>query len=306
MIDLFAANEGVIAGALVFALLAYSLQVALRAGVFSFAGFAAYGIGAYGSGFLLLEGWNEVGAILVVLVGVALLGWLFAVLLTRLKSLYLAMATLALVLLVQSAALAAEPVTGGALGMYGVPPVVDTLTTLVVTAAVLVGVLLTQRGRPGRRLLALRTDEALAEAMGIDVRRRQRVAFVWSTVLGGIAGICQLSLVGVFTPEDVGFPVIVTTLTVLVLGGTWHWAGPIVGAVLTAFLPFWLAAVGDWRPVVEALVTVLVVIFLPGGLVSLVQRGGGALRGRGRRSKPPEPVEPAAVTPAEMRTEAVR
>jgi branched-chain amino acid transport system permease protein len=302
MIDLFAANEGVIQGALVFALLAYSLQLALRAGVFSFAGFACYGIGAYGSGYLLQQGWNDVLAIVTVLVVVAVLSLVLAVLLTRLKSLYLAMATLALVLLVQSAALAAEPVTGGALGMYGVPSVLGTVPALVVTLLVLGGVLLTQRGRPGRRLLALRTDEALAEAMGIDVRRRQRSAFVASAVLGGVAGICQLSLVGVFTPEDVGFPVIVTTLTVLVLGGTWHWAGPIVGAVLTAFLPFWLAAVGDWRPVVEAVITVLVVIFVPGGLVSLVQRGRGALRRRPR----PTPAPEDETEPQAMRAEAVR
>ncbi|MFI5426681.1 branched-chain amino acid ABC transporter permease [Aeromicrobium sp. UC242_57] len=275
-------NEGYIQGALVATLLAASVQVALRAGVLSFAGAGFYGVGAYGLGYLTTtQGWGTPAAMLVLLVGTVIASWLLALVLARLRALYLAMATIAFVLLVHIAALAWDGVTGGPIGMYGIPPVLSTGSVALIVLGILVINALSQRGARGRSLLALRLDEPLAGALGIDVRRAHRAAFVWSAVIGSVAGFCQVTLLTVFTPENVGFPVVVSALTALVVGGAWHWAGPFVGAVVFAWMPVYLGAIGEWRAIVEGVLTVIVLIYLPHGIVGTVSAMSDRARAMG-------------------------
>lgn len=266
----FSSNETLIQNALVAALLAYSVQVALRAGVFSFAGIGFFGIAAYGVGYLLTnKGWGTVPALLVVLAGTAVLSLALGLILARLRALYLAMATLALVLLVQTAAVVWDDVTGGSIGLFGVPPVFGTVTVAAFVAITALAAALSQRGATARRLLVLRTDEPLAGASGVDVRRSHLTAVVFSSLIGALAGACQIVLLTVFTPENVGFRVVETTLTVLVIGGTWHWAGPLIGGFIVALLPQWLASFDEWRIVVQGVIVIAMVVYLPGGVAGL-------------------------------------
>jgi branched-chain amino acid transport system permease protein len=266
----FSSNEALIQNALIAALLAYSVQVALRAGVFSFSGIGFYGIAAYATGYLLTKkGWATAPAVVVVLVGSGILSLLLGLVLARLRALYLAMATVAIVLLVRTAALVWDDVTGGAIGLFGVPPVFGTWTLITTVVVIALAAALTQRGATGRRLLVLRTDESLAGASGVDVRRNHLIAVVFSSVIGAVAGACHIVLLTVFTPENVGFHVLTSTLTVLVIGGTWHWAGPLIGGFIVAWLPQWLAALEEWRIVVQGVVVILMVIYLPYGVAGL-------------------------------------
>ncbi|SNQ50595.1 putative Branched-chain amino acid transport system permease protein LivM (TC 3.A.1.4.1) [Frankia canadensis] len=273
MIDWFSGNEGYIQGALVAALLAASVQVALRAGVLSFASVGFYGVGAYGTGYLTAtQGWGTAPAATVVVIITMVLSWLLALVLARLRALYLAMATIAFVLLVQIGALAWDSVTGGPLGLFGIPPALGTGGVALILAGVLAVNALTQRGAVGRRLLLLRKDEALASALGVNVRHQHQIAFVWSAVLGSLAGISQASLLTVFTPENLGFSVMVSALTALVVGGTWHWSGPLIGGVVFSwFLSAYLGFASDYRGVVEGALTVVVLVFLPKGLAGLFE-----------------------------------
>lgn len=287
MIEWFSLNEGYIQGALVATLLAASVQAALRAGVLSFAGAGFYGVGAYGFGYLTtVHGWGTFAAILVLLAATAVLSWVLALILARLRALYLAMATIAFVLLVHIAALSWDTVTGGPIGMYGIPPVLSTVSVALIVVAVLVVNAVSQHGARGRRLLVLRLDEPLAGALGNDVRRAHRVAFVWSSVIGTVAGFCQVTLLTVFTPENVGFPVVVSALTALVVGGAWHWAGPFIGAVVFAFMPVYLGAIGEWRAIVEGVLTVIVLIHLPRGIAGALVTGAGWARSRHAGASP--------------------
>lgn len=278
----FSNSEGFFQGALIATLMASSVQVALRAGVLSFASVGFYGIGAYGAGFLLTKGaWPILPVVLVILAGATIVAFLLALVLARLRALYLAMATLAFVLLVHSASLALDEITGGPLGLYGIPTELGTISVAFIGALVIAINALTQRGESGRKLLLLRQDEALAGALGVDVRRTRRAAFVWSSVLGTLAGVCQANLLTVFTPENFGFGLIVSTLTALVIGGTWHWAGPIIGGLVLAWLPQWLAFAGEWREVAEGIITIVVLIFLPAGIGGVIDR---VLRGTRRQT----------------------
>jgi branched-chain amino acid transport system permease protein len=281
----FSSNEALLQNAIIAALLAYSVQVALRAGVFSFAGIGFYGISAYAVGYLLTEkAWSTVPAVVAALVGTAVLSFGLSLILARLRALYLAMATLALVLLVRTAALVWDDVTGGALGLVGVPPNFGTGTVALLAGITAAAAALSQRGATGRRLLVLRTDESLAGASGVDVRRNHVVAFVFSSVIGALAGACHIVLLTVFTPENVGFGLLTSTLTVLVIGGTWHWTGPIIGALIVAWLPEWLASLNEWRIVVQGAIVIAMIIYLPSGVAGLFDTARRMVRSR--RSPP--------------------
>lgn len=281
MIDWFDANESLIQSALIFALLAYSFQVALRSGVFSLAGVGFFAIGGYASAILVQkEGWATVPAILVSLVGAAAIGLALSLVLSRLRSLYLAMATVAFNLLVQVTANEWDSLTGGALGMYGIPV---TITTGVLTLVVLVVSIFLwwrERGSSGRTLETMRLDEQLAPTLGIDVVRRRHRVFALSAVLGALSGALNSLTFSTLAPAQVGFGLIVTALTMIVIGGISSWLGPLVGAFIVTWLPDWLAFAGEWRPVVEGLIVVFMVVWVSDGLVGLVLRARRRLVGR--------------------------
>jgi branched-chain amino acid transport system permease protein len=299
MMEWFSSNEGYVQGVLVTALLAVSVQAALRAGVLSFASVGFYGVGAYGVGYLTtVRAWGVLPSFGLLLILTVSIAFVLALILSRLRALYLAMATMAFVLLIQIAALAWDSVTGGPIGMFGIPPELGTGSVTLILIAALAVSAFTQRGVTGRSFKLLRQDEALASALGVDVRRSHRIAFVWSAALGTTAGVCQANLLTVFTPENLGFPVIVSALTVLVVGGTWHWFGPVIGAALFAWLPLWFAFIGEWRGLAEGLITVVVLIFLPAGIAGLCSTGARALYGFTAMSRPrTEPSGDTASSP---------
>jgi branched-chain amino acid transport system permease protein len=296
MSNWFTSNESLIQSALVFALLAYSFQVALRAGVFSLAGVGFFAIGGYTSAILSSKhGWPSVLAILAALVLSGVIGLGLALVLARLRSLYLAMATVAFNLLVQVVANEWDGQTGGALGLFGVPVAVTTLglvATVIVVSLVLWG---RERGSSRRTLEALRLDEQLAPVLGIDVVRRRHQAFVLSAVLGALSGAMNTLLFTTISPAQVGFGLIVTALTMIVIGGISSWVGALVGAFIVTWLPDWLAFSGDWRPIIEGAITVFMVVWVSDGLVGLLGRGRRYLMARApslRRSAVPAEAGP--------------
>lgn len=281
---LWMGQEAVAQLALIYLLLAFSVHVASKVGMLSLAGVACYGVGAYTTGYLTIQGTPVFGAVIasVSLAGVIGLGLAFV--LARLQGLYLAMATFALVLLVQILAVEWESVTGGPIGLLGLPLGVTTELVLVVAVLICVTLALLERGRTGNAIEAVKLDPALAESLGIRVARIRRAAFTLSAALGGFAGAFSAMLFGIFTPEDVSFHLIVDVLTMIVIGGTAAWYGPVIGAAFVAWLPEILAFAGAERPIVQAAFVVLVVVLFPQGAVGLV-RSGRALLVRARASR---------------------
>lgn len=281
-LGLSGSTETTIRTGLVLVLLAFSVHVAVRSSMFSRAGVGFSGIGGYTAAVLAMDGITPALAVLAAILLCAVLGAGLALVLGRLRALYLAMATFAFVLLVQVLALEWEGVTGGPLGLFGVPTVVGIPVLAGVAALVATAVALAERGRSGRILEALRLDDQLAEALGVDVVRRRRVAFVLSSGLGGLAGALSALSFSVLTPDEVSFSLIVDVLTVIVLGGTAAWYGPVIGAFVVVWLPEVLDFLGTARPLVQGALVVLVIVLAPEGAVGLVQ----AVRRRLRRSPP--------------------
>lgn len=295
----FVSNQALIQMALVYVLLGYSLQIPLRAGVFSFAAGGFYSFGAYTAGVLVKAGLDPTLSIVVAMAAAGVVGLGLSAILSRLKSLYLAMATLAFIFLVK---LVAEslPITGGTIGLLGVPRITGTGHLVVAVLAVTVLVWLMSRGRLARITETMRTDDMLAGTIGMSVLSQRHVVFVISSVLGALAGSLYVLTFTVVIPDQVGFDLMLTALTILVIGGSRHWFGVIIGAFVVAWLPQWLAVFGQWRPVVDGVVIVAIAVFASNGVTGVLD----AIMARARRRRNARDPE-AALAAATLDTTAV-
>jgi branched-chain amino acid transport system permease protein len=283
----FTNNQVLLENILIYGLLAFSVQVALRTGIFSLAGIGFYAIGSYTAALLVKDGWPAVFAVLAALALTAIIGYLLAVLLVRLRDLYLAMATFAFDLMVGVIALNWGGLTGGALGVNLIPVSVSLLGLILITIGVVVLLTLMESGTLGRTLVAVREDEQLALSFAVDTRRYRRFAFVISSMLGCLAGAMHALIFNVIQAQDAGFNLIVLALTMVILGGFGSWVGAALGAFLLTWIPIRLTSVGVWWPVYYGGATVLVATFAPGGLIGIARKGvRAALNLRDRRPRP--------------------
>jgi branched-chain amino acid transport system permease protein len=158
---------------------------------------------------------------------------------------------------------------------------------LAVLATLLCGLIL--RSRVGRVLLAIRQNEALAEAVGVATWRYKLFAFVASAVFAGLAGALYAHFTGFLNPDPFGVDQSLNAILAVILGGSGTLSGPIVGAFAVVFLPEYLRVAETYRLVIYGLILVVATIFMPRGLVPLAVQGAQALRAairRGRRAGP--------------------
>jgi branched-chain amino acid transport system permease protein len=216
----------------------------------------------------------------------------------RLHSHYFALATLALAALVNLAAVNIESVTGGANGLIGFGARLPhglwllALVWLCLIAAVVLQSWLFA-GRLGEAARLLREAPLAAATLGVDAARWRLVAFACGGALAGGAGASAAALNGVVSPEATGFALMVACLTSVVLGGSRHAMGAVLGAALTVCLPELLRGLQSPWLLVYAVATLLVVRFAPEGLAAAVDRLRGATPG-----SLPLPAIPDRLAPA--------
>ena len=255
---------------------------------------ALFGLGAYAAA--LTAPCLGPFALPVAILAAAIPAALVAGPLLRLQSHYFALATLALASLVNLVAVHAESFTGGANGLAGFATALPRGPVLLVTVWVclIAGVLLYAwlfEGTTGRE----GAPAARSAAARRHARHRWRawrfVAFVAGGALAGLAGACSAALSGVVSPEATGFSIMVLCLTLVVLGGSRHPMGAVVGAALAVGLPELLRDLqGAWL-LAYAVATLAVVLWAPEGLAGLIDRL------RGARRAPRRPAGPADVVP---------
>jgi len=149
------------------------------------------------------------------------------------------------------------------------------------------------RGRLGKAWAAIRQDELAALSQGIDVARYKMIAFVFSAILAGFAGALEAHLQTFVDPGDQQYGVTraVQVLSFAVLGGTGHFIGPVVGALVVTTLPWVFVQAQAYINIVTGVFLIAVIIFRPQGIVG---RGGLAIirpawwprRNRGRAPSP--------------------
>jgi branched-chain amino acid transport system permease protein len=264
---------------LVFALFAASLQFVMGTGGMASFGHAAYfGLGAYAAALAVKQGIPMelalVAAPLVAMAGALVVGR-FCV---RLSGVYLAMLTLAFAQIAWSVAFQWDDVTGGSNGIVGVWPASWLASkaayywfALVLVGAGLVAIAWIAHAPFGYTLRACRDSPLRAAAIGVDVRRTQRLAFAIAGGFAGLAGGLYAFSKGSISPETLGIPRSVDALVMVLLGGLNALAGPLLGAAAFTWLSDTLARVTNYWHAVLGAAIVVIVVAAPMGI-------GGALQ----------------------------
>ncbi|MEH3087312.1 MAG: branched-chain amino acid ABC transporter permease [Xylophilus ampelinus] len=249
------------------ALLALSIYLTLSCGMLAMANAAFMGIGAYTASLLTMNGEC---AFPVALAGgmaaPALMAFAIGKPTLRLSGVYLAMATLAFGEVVRIVVLNAETWTGGALGLNGIPQSTQWWHIALALALVLALLWRMKHSRVGRAFEAIKEDETAAGLMGIDVGAHKMLAFVLGAAIAGLAGALNAHLTFFIGPNEYGFDRGVEILTMAILGGINGLAGPVLGGAILTLLPEVLRAFQGFRLVVNGLILVLIVLFLPKGI----------------------------------------
>lgn len=150
------------------------------------------------------------------------------------------------------------------------------LVWAIVTLAVVYRIV---RSRLGRTLLAIRSDEFLAQAQGIPVLRYKLAAFALAAGLSGVAGGLYGFYLTVVDPTIFGFYFTQAMLVIVVVGGRGSFWGVTLAALVLSAAPEALRWANEWRLITYGVVLVVVVLTMPGGFAGLVkQRFGGRWR----------------------------
>ncbi|MCT4371392.1 branched-chain amino acid ABC transporter permease [Yangia mangrovi] len=268
-------------------LIGYAGQISL-----GHAGFA--GIGAYACA--LAPEHLGLHPALAVLLGAVISGVMAALIgkpILRLKGYYLAVATLGFGILVSMVLTNERALTGGPDGMNVADLGLRSLLRdmgwrlsggefwyMICGVVLLVGAWLALNlfdSPSGRAMRALHGSEVAAATVGVDVPRQKLRAFVISAVYASVAGSLLALQNGYITPDVAGFMHSVEMVTMAVLGGVGSVLGATFGAAILTLLPQVLTVFAEYEQLVLGLVMVLVMIFLPQGLLPSIAR---RLKGR--------------------------
>lgn len=304
LLDLWAAYGSTVAFALVNALFALSTYAVLSTGLLSFTTvvFAAVG------GFLAAQGVGKLGlpvplAFALAAGGGTLASGVVAALFLKLETHWLALASLALVLITRVVALNAPALTGGVNGLI-VPQSVGVGELALLLALVALVFHRLHRSWFGLAARAVREDKAVAATMGIAAHRIQLTAFLISGAVGGLGGAALAFTLQFISPETYFIGIAFTMIAGTVLGGSFHWLGPIVGAAVFTALPVATqAVVPAAEDVAKGVALLLIMIFLPRGLVDpRARRLRSAVRRRVLREGEAQALEAEASPLAESPT----
>ena len=270
-----------IAGVLFIALLGLDVLMGF-AGQISLGHAAFVAIGGYGAAIATLRfGLPPLASVGVALVASLLSAAVLAAITVRLRGIYLALATLAFGLLVDSLTIGLSDLTGGPSGMTGIPhfsigaytfsdPRANYYLIWGVAIAIFVLLLGILRSDFGRSLRALRTDQTAALALGIDVPRYKLYAVLIAAACASIAGSLYAFDFQFFSPEMVSTPRSLEYVTMLIIGGEGTLAGPLLGVLLIVLLPTAIQPLAQAKTFFTGAVLVSGLLFLPSGILGAI------------------------------------
>jgi branched-chain amino acid transport system permease protein len=142
---------------------------------------------------------------------------------------------------------------------------------LVLAITIITGVLLAMllRSPWGRAFAALRDNPIRAESTGVNITAYTLMSFAIGAAYAGIAGALFAPLVNFIEPAPFGIANSLLFLMMVVVGGSGRFYGPVVGAAIALLLPEYLRFLKDWYLAVFGFTAVIMMIWLPGGLLSL-------------------------------------
>ena len=285
----------------IFIIAAMSLNLLLGyAGQLSLGHVAFFGIGAYASalvslGFkvtifphwvLTVEAKPVWLAMLMGMVAAGLCGWFIGRIAFKVRGAYFVIVSISFAEVVRLVAVNWVELTQGPMALNNIPPLAlgDFIfwrkpgNYWLVLAVAVVAYILVRRlvhSRAGRAMVALAENEPLATSVGIDVTRYLVLAAVVSAAMAGAAGALYAHYVRIVDPDVFLFIYTVTMVIMVVTGGKGTLAGPIVGGLIFGLLPEGLRALAfapETQWIVYGVLMVLVVYFLPQGIVPALSR----------------------------------
>ncbi|OIQ74531.1 autoinducer 2 import system permease protein LsrC [mine drainage metagenome] len=144
-----------------------------------------------------------------------------------------------------------------------------TLAVAILMAAALWGLL---RSPWGKAFTALRDNPIRAESLGVDIRSYTLLSFALGAVYAGVAGALFASLVQFIEPAPFTVGASIMMYLMVVVGGSGYFLGPVLGAAVGVVLPEWLRFAQAWYLFVFGSAVVLLMIWLPDGLLSIPDR----------------------------------
>ncbi|EYC51095.1 ABC transporter permease [Hylemonella gracilis str. Niagara R] len=244
---------------------------------------AFFGIGAYTAAILMKAGvsfWFSLPAAALICFGVGLILGFPAL---RVQTIYLAFATLGFNTAIWLVMRNEEWLTGGTFGINNIPrpellgwSLENNRTyfyfTLVVT--LLLGWLQWRllRSPWGKAFTALRDNPIRAESLGVHIRNYTLLSFAIGAAYAGVAGVLFASLVQFIEPAPFTVGASIMMYLMVVVGGPGYFLGPVVGAAVGVLLPEWLRFAQAWYLFVFGTAVVLMMIWLPDGLLSIPDR----------------------------------
>jgi branched-chain amino acid transport system permease protein len=261
------------------------------AGQMSLGQAAFFGIGAYIAAIALKAGVPFLAVLPIAAVACFAIGLALGFPALRVQHHYLAFATLGFNVLVFLVMRNEEKITGGTFGISSIPrPTIlgwsfdrplayfyFTLVSLVVLGALLWWLL---RSPWGRAFAALRDNPIRAESLGVNITAYTLLAFAIGAAYGGIGGVYFASLVEFIEPGPFHFSTSLMMLLAVIVGGSGRFFGPVVGTIIIILLPEVLRGsaaeslkfMQKWYLVFFGLAVVALMIWLPGGILSIADR----------------------------------
>jgi len=271
----------VLMSVLVLAVFATSFNILLGyTGLVSFAHAAYYGIGAYTVALLAFHfGASPLAGLVLAPFVAAAAAFVTGLVAFRATRLYFALLTLALGQLFFLIAFQWRSVTQGDDGIHGIvlPPFLDPTTTryyfvLALAAAALVAMGLIMRSPFGATLRAIRENRDRTGFLGIKVSRYELASFTLGGGFAGYAGAMYAIFDRQAFPQLLEWTTSAEPIYVTLIGGLSSFAGPVVGAVVFGLLEDWITRNTEYWRALLGVVLLLIILFLPGGIVEGVKR----------------------------------
>jgi branched-chain amino acid transport system permease protein len=248
-------------------------------------GFA--GVGAYTAALLMKHGIAGFGpSLAAAALAAGAVGLLVGLPCLRLRSHFFIVVTLAVGVILYTLFNNLDWLTGGAEGLPGIPRpqsldlglmVVDFRRpqgfywlALTIFAAIFLVQHLIVRSDFGRSLAAIRQDETVAAARGVDVFAHKLAIFTVSAAIAGIGGALKVTFLRAAAPLSFELMESINLVMIVILGGAGYMLGPLVGAVLFIALPEALRIANELRLVVFGAILILLALYAPRGVCGLV------------------------------------
>lgn len=262
----------------IYGILALSLNFALGyGGLLNLGHIAFFGIGAYTSAILSLQGIPLIIAFGLSSLLAGLSGYLLSFASIKLKEDYLCLATLGFNFVIYSLMLNLDFLTKGAQGITGIPKIPGTLLYLVITFIIFVitYIIIQKLAKSsfGKSLQATRDNELLAQTIGKNTLLIKNKTIACSAFFAGIAGSLYAHYIGFIDPSTFGLGEIILLLTIVILGGLASLKGTILATILLISLPELLrfitmpsAILGPVRAIIYALTLLIILLYRPRGI----------------------------------------